>query len=83
MSAQTRTRISDFQSELNLSRETEELLIVAEGFVSNAWRIIAGEIGILPQVSHELSPSTMAQLGELATHFIPDYSHFEISQDHI
>ena len=83
MSTQTGTHIIDSQSELNVSRETEELLIVAEGFVSNAWRIIAGEIGILPLVSHELSPSTMAQLGEPATHFIPDYSHFEINPTQI
>lgn len=57
-----------------VDRETDELLIVAEGFVSNLWAMIAEEVGLLPTIKHELSASTMAQLGEISSKLIPDYS---------
>lgn len=62
---------------VTLSRETQDLLTVAEGFLTNAWGILANEIGILPTVRHDLSPSTKAQLGELATRLIPDHGYYK------
>lgn len=57
-----------------IRRDEYELLAVAEGFVANLWATIAEEVGLLPSINHDLSASTRAQLGVVASALILDYS---------
>lgn len=57
-----------------VERANDELLIVAEGFVSNLWAVIAEQVGLDPVRDRVISGSMKMELGEQAAKSILDYS---------
>ncbi len=62
-----------------VDRETDELLLVAEGFVLNAWAVIANRVGLDIRADRDLSVSTKLKLGEQAARFIVGFDETAVS----